>query len=142
MGVSFPKNSKIHKDTRINLSKLDNIKSDKDMLRKYNYKTAKAAIKKGLKTCFILFCFLGFIDYISFKSGLLLDSIAGIFIVIALGTVINISKRWIKANKKGLFITDNLDLVESLEMNSLSMDKEECLNESTNGRRQKIKVKK
>jgi hypothetical protein len=146
-GISYRKQVGWKKATSKSGSKkqqltLEDIKADRDLLRKYNYKTARTAIKKGFKTCFILFCFLGFIDYISFKSALLLDSIAGIFIVIALGTIINICKKWIKANKMGLFITDDLDVVESVEVSNVAMDRKECLNEFTNILRNQIKVKK
>ena len=125
MGLPFGKKIKMGKKTtasRVKETKITQNKreartqADKESVRRYNYKTGKAEIKKAFKTCFILFCFIGFIDYISFKSVLLLYIIAGIFIVIGLGQIINISKKWIRANKLGLLITDDLDIVEGAKI--------------------------
>lgn len=84
------------------------IKSNDKLLRKRNGEITNKAVMKLIKLCIIWFFVAAIGDAFTLKSTILLWIIGIIDVIVCFGTLFSIIKKWLKANREGKLIGEDL----------------------------------
>lgn len=84
------------------------IKANDKLLRKHNNDICNRAVLKSIKNCLLVFFLVAIGDAFSVESTILLAVVGIADVVVCFGTLFSIIKKWLKANKEGKIIGEDL----------------------------------